>query len=160
VLRYMEWDCALYRALLERALPAAQAGRLIEDINWDVFGPAIALGFTASRLRSAAPATRVGWLLEAMFALLFTRPFARRPVSPGNRLEFDVTACPLAAHMRRLGTPELTRYAACALDHRMARAWGVRLDRTRTIAEGAALCDFRFRVGATPPSARSLDGGA
>jgi hypothetical protein len=159
VLRYMEWDCALYRALLERALPAAQAGRLIEDINWDVFGPAIALGFTASRLSSAAPATRVGWLLEAMFALLFTRPFQRRPVSPGNRLEFDVTACPLAAHMRRLGTPELTRYAACALDHRMARAWGVRLDRTQTIADGAALCDFRFRVAPPPSSASNRQPG-
>jgi hypothetical protein len=40
-------------------------------------------------------------------------------------------------------------FAACSLDFRMATAWGVTLQRTQTLAGGAAYCDFRFSV---PPA--------
>lgn len=150
VLRYLEWDGALYRAAKEHGLSQEQAGRLIEEINWKIFGPVMATSFKLSRLRSSRLRTRVKWVLDALFLIVFTRPFRRHALPSDDGVAFDVVACPLAAYYQKQGVPELTRYAACSLDHRMARDWGVKLERSQTIAEGAPLCDFRFRVPAEP----------
>lgn len=160
VLRLFEWDRALYGALLESGVPAEDAGRWIADINWAILGPSTALNFALSRLRSRDLRTRVQSVVDLLFAVVFTAPF-RRIVHPAkDEVAFDVTRCPLAEYFAAQGTPELTRHAACSLDHRMAAQWGVTLQRTRTIADGHPLCDFRFRVHpralptlpATPPT--------
>ncbi len=146
LLRYLEWDCALFSAAKQAGLGAAQAGRLVEEINWDVLGPVIRLSFRVSRLRSRHLRTRVRWILDLMFGVLFTAPFERTTLPSTRGVAFDVTVCPLAEYFRDRGVPELTRYAACSLDYRMAAHWRVGLERTRTIAEGHPLCDFRFRL--------------
>lgn len=145
-MRYLEWDCALYRAAQEQGLSKEQAGRLVEEINWGVFGPVTATSFKASRLRSSKLQTRIRWILDVMFLVLFTYPFQRRVLPSGDGVAFDVVACPLAAYFREQSVPELTRYAVCSLDYRMAREWGIGLNRLQTIAEGAPLCDFRFKT--------------
>lgn len=155
LLRYLEWDCALYRVLRREGRSEAEAGARIEAINWAILGPPIALAHALSRLRSGRRARRVAWLLDALFAVVFTAPFRRRQVTPHDGLTFDVLACPLADYFRQQGVPELTRYAACRLDYRMADAWGMQLHRAQTLADGGALCDFRFRVMVEPPTARS-----
>lgn len=150
IIRYMEWDVALYRAALEQGMPAAKAGQLIETINWQVFGPPIELGFRLSRIRSAKALARARWLTDLMFAVMFTKPFARTVQSHGNAVAFDVTICPLASYFKSQGVPELTRHAACSLDYHMAAQWGLQLHRTQTIAQGHPLCDFRFVPPKTP----------
>lgn len=144
-LRFMEWDLALYRALREYGLPHDQASRLIEEINWKMFGAGTKNVFAVSRLRSARLQTRIQWILDLMFAVLFTKPFRKQPVASGDGIAFDVTSCPVAAYFQQQGQAELTGAAACNLDHRMAQIWGIKLERTRTIAEGHSYCDFRFR---------------
>ena len=144
LLRLFEWDRALYGALLEAGMPGDEAGRLIAEINWAALGPSTALSFSLSRLRSRDPRTRVRWVLDLMFAVVFTAPFRRVVHRARGEVAFDVTRCPLAEYFAAQGTPELTRHAACSLDYRMAAQWGVTLTRTHTIAEGHAACDFRF----------------
>jgi hypothetical protein len=146
LVRYMEWDCAFYQAAQEQGLSKSQAGALIEDINWEIFGPVIAVSFRLSRLRGAKLQVRVQWLNDLMFRVIFTSPFRRRKLPSKEGIAFDVTACPLANYLRSQGAPELTRYAACSLDYKMARDWGVKLMRSQTIAEGASHCDFLFKV--------------
>lgn len=146
LLRYLEWDCALFLAAKQAGLPAAIAGRLVEEINWAVLGPVTALSFSISRLRSKHLRARVEWILDLLFGVLFTSPFQRTTLPSTRDVAFNVTVCPLAQYFRDRGVPELTRYAACSLDHRMAADWGVRLERTQTIAEGHSLCDFRFQI--------------
>lgn len=146
VLRYLEWDCALYRAALAQGLTREQAGSLIETVNWNIFGPLMNLSFTLSRLRSTRTGVRLKWALDFLFATVFTAPFQRRVLPDTQGLAFDVTLCPFADYFRACGAPELTRYAVCSLDHRMARDWGVGFERRGTLADGAPLCDFRFRV--------------
>jgi len=157
LLRYLEWDCALYKSLREFGLDKEHAGALVETINWAALGPAIRVFFSFSRLRSAVLKTRVRWVLDMMFRALFTHPFRRRVLPSDEGLAFDVTVCPLAQFFREQGVPELTHYAACSLDWKMARDWGVELKRTRTIAEDHPLCDFRFKVPPrqTPKNPRS-----
>jgi hypothetical protein len=147
VLRYLEWDCALYRALRASGASTDAAGQVIEEVNWRIFGPPIGLAFRLSRLRSARVLSRVRFMIDAMFFALFTAPFERRKHADQDAVAFDVVACPLAAYLKAQGVPELTRYAACSLDYRMARMWGVELRRTQTIAGEAPLCDFRFQIG-------------
>lgn len=146
LLRLFEWDRALYGALLEFGVTADEAGRMIAEINWMVLGPSTALNFSLSRLRSGDRRTRVEWVVDLLFATVFTAPFRRVVHRRKDEVAFDVTRCPLAEYFAAQGTPELTRHAACSLDYRMAEQWGVTLQRTRTIAEGHPLCDFRFVV--------------
>jgi hypothetical protein len=145
-LRFMEWDHALYRAALEHGLPQEQASRLIEEINWEVFGSGIGASFALSRLRSAKLQTRIQWVLDLLFFVLFTKPFRKQTVPSDNSIAFDVVRCPVAEYFQQQGVPELTRVAACNLDHRMAKIWGVKLERSQTIAAGEARCDFRFKI--------------
>lgn len=149
LLRYMQWDCALYRALQEQSIGPQQAGEWIEQINWQIFAPASAMAFKLSRLRSRRLQVRIKCLLDALFSLVFTRPFRRSNLPAVAGVAFDVQVCPLASYLREQGAPELTHFAACSLDYRMASDWGVTLQRTQTLAGGAAYCDFRFSV---PPA--------
>lgn len=154
LLSYMQWDCALYRALQEQGISQQQAGAWIEQINWQIFAPASALAFKVSRLRSRRLQARLQWLLDALFSLVFTRPFRRSTLPSVEGVAFDVQVCPLASYLREQGAPELTHFAACSLDYRMATDWGVTLQRRQTLASGGAYCDFRFSLPATHLIAR------
>lgn len=145
LLRYMEWDNALYRALRVEGVDEAEAGAVIERVTWTAFRPSVRVVFALSRLRGAQLNTRVKWLQDLLFRVLYTKPFRRQVLPSESGVDFDVTACPLATFMRTHGTPELTPYAACNLDHAMASDWGAQLTRTQTIAGGGSRCDFRFR---------------
>lgn len=155
LLRYIQWDYALYRALQEHGIGQQQACEWIEQINWQIFAPASSLAFKASRLRSSRLQARIKWLLDVLFSLVFTRPFRRSNLPALTGVAFDVQVCPLANYLREQGAPELTHFAACSLDYRMASDWGVTLQRTQTLAGGAAHCDFRFNVPPTELIARS-----
>ncbi len=148
LLRYFEWGGALYQAMREFGTTREHAGALIETINWTIFRPALQVGFYFSRLRSAVLKTRVRWVLDMMFRTIFTRPFQRHVLPSEEGLAFNVTVCPLAQFFQTHNVPELTRYAACSLDWKMAQDWGIEFRRTQTIAEGHQLCDFKFTVPA------------
>jgi L-2-amino-thiazoline-4-carboxylic acid hydrolase len=157
VLRYFEWNYALYKSLQEFGLAKERVGPVIEAINWAVFGSAIRISFNASWLRSSVLKTRVRWVCDLMFRTLFTHPFQRTVLPSENDVAFNVTVCPFAQFFQEQGVPELTRYAACSLDLKMAQDWGVEFKRRQTIAEGHPLCDFRFKIptNQTPPSPQS-----
>ncbi|HEX4872774.1 MAG TPA: L-2-amino-thiazoline-4-carboxylic acid hydrolase [Nevskiaceae bacterium] len=144
MLRYMACSAALYRALLEHGQSAAQAGAMVEAVNAALFTPASGWGYAATRLRHREPLRRVGLINDLLFRWLFTAPFQRRPVALPGAVAYEVTVCPLAAYFREAGLPALTHHAACQLDHHLARRWGMRLERSGTLAQGAAHCDFRF----------------
>lgn len=147
VMHLMAWDFALYAAALEAGLPEEQAGALVEEVSWELLRHPISISFSASQLYSRALPARVRWLLDAMFNLVFTHPF-RREARSKDGLSFDVVACPLAIYFKDRQVPKLTRHAACSLDFRMARRWGMGFTRMQTIASGAPFCDFRFQVPA------------
>ena len=140
----MQGHAALYPRLRAHGLSAAEAGEIIEAINWQIFGPSTRLAFALSRLRSGRRLRRVRWIIDLLFRVVFTAPFRRQMQAGGEGLWFDVQACPLADYFRARNLPELTHHAACQLDYRMAQVWGVKLQRQKTIAREAPLCDFRF----------------
>jgi len=64
-------------------------------------------------------------------------------------LNFDVTKCKYADLYRSLGIPELGGLLSCSRDAAFIEGFnaGIILERTQTIMQGSALCDFRFRAG-------------
>ena len=145
MMRYLEWGCALYRALQEHGMSQAEAGPLVETIMLEVYQPVPTAMFKLSRLRSAKRETRVKWLLGMITRFFFTSPFRHRHLPSKTSVAFDVTVCPLADYFKDQGVPELTAHAACNLDYCAASELGVDLVRSQTIADGAAHCDFRWQ---------------
>ncbi len=150
VIRYLEWNCALYRTLQEYGISQAKAVLLIETIMSDVYRPVPAFMFKLSRLRSANRETRVKWILGMVTRhFLPSPPFCYQHYPSETGVAFDVTLCPFADFFKEQGVPELTEPAAGNLDYVMAQEWGVELIRTQTIADGAARCDFRWNIPAS-----------
>lgn len=156
VIRYMEWNLALYRALQEHGMSQAEAGALVEMVMSDAYRPVPAAMYRLSRLRSAKRETRVQFLFGLVTRYFFSAPFVHRHIPTETGVAFDVTLCPLANYFIERGVRELTPYAACNIDYCMAHEFGVDLVRTQTIADGATHCDFRWKFRAyedRPPEA-------
>jgi len=64
-------------------------------------------------------------------------------------LHFNVTGCRFAEMYRQLGAPDLGFLLSCSRDFTLSEGYSERLhlERTQTIMEGAAHCDFRYRLG-------------
>jgi hypothetical protein len=58
----------------------------------------------------------------------------------------DYTECAICKLYQQEGAENFTRYL-CPLDAAMSERMGLGLERTQTLAEGAAYCDFRFKRG-------------
>ena len=65
-----------------------------------------------------------------------------------DRLSFNVTRCRYAELYRSLGLDDLGASLSCQRDAALASGFNpsITLERTQTIMEGAAFCDFRFRI--------------
>ena len=70
-----------------------------------------------------------------------------------DRLDFNVTRCRYAELYKEWGLSDLGFQLQCNRDHAMLKGFndGIELERSQTIMQGAACCDFRFRKKA--PSA-------
>ena len=146
MMRYLEWSSALYRAVQEYGMSSADAALTVETIMTDVYRPVPAAMFKFSRLRSAEREVRVRWILDTITRrFLPAPPFCYRHLRSETGVAFDITRCPFADYFQAQGIPELTEPAAGNMDYVMAEEWGVELDRTHTIADGDAHCDFRWR---------------
>lgn len=64
-----------------------------------------------------------------------------------ERLSFNVTHCRYAELYRALGIPELGAILSCNRDFALIEGFNpdAALERTQTIMQGAAHCDFRYR---------------
>jgi hypothetical protein len=72
-----------------------------------------------------------------------------------ERLSFNVTRCRYAELYRALGLADLGGSLSCARDFALVEGFNpdITLERTQTIMEGAAYCDFRFRAKGEPEKA-------
>jgi hypothetical protein len=68
----------------------------------------------------------------------------------GQAFGFNVTRCRYAEMYRDLGIPQLGPILSCSRDFALIEGFNprIRLTRTQTLMEGAAFCDFRYRLEA------------
>ncbi|RJQ07616.1 MAG: NUDIX domain-containing protein [Dehalococcoidia bacterium] len=78
-----------------------------------------------------------------------------------DRLEFNVVGCRFAEMYRRMGAADLGFLLSCSRDFALSEGYsaGLHLDRTQTIMQGAAYCDFRYRLAHTAPVREDARGG-
>ncbi|MDA1010143.1 MAG: L-2-amino-thiazoline-4-carboxylic acid hydrolase [Chloroflexi bacterium] len=65
-----------------------------------------------------------------------------------DRLEFDVVGCRFAEMYRQMGAEDLGFLLSCSRDFSLSEGYSpdLHLERTQTIMQGAAFCDFRYRL--------------
>jgi len=65
-----------------------------------------------------------------------------------GQLAFDVTYCAYAEMYRRLGIADLGATLSCQRDRAFIEGFNprIRLERSQTLMEGGACCDFRYRL--------------
>lgn len=63
--------------------------------------------------------------------------------SPDYEFGLDYTECGVCKLCNDEGCPELAKYL-CSLDYMLVELIGIKLNRTKTLAEGYDKCDFRF----------------
>ena len=68
-------------------------------------------------------------------------------------LEFNVVGCRFAEMYRRMGATDLGFLLSCSRDFALSQGYSdaLHLDRRQTIMQGAAFCDFRYRLAADAP---------
>ncbi|MEX2375634.1 MAG: L-2-amino-thiazoline-4-carboxylic acid hydrolase [Dehalococcoidia bacterium] len=69
-----------------------------------------------------------------------------------ERLEFNVVGCRFAEMYRQMGAEDLGFILSCARDFSLSEGYSgdLHLERTQTIMQGAAFCDFRYRLSHAP----------
>ncbi len=86
------------------------------------------------------------WFTRQQCKIMFPEPGWKRSYSEtGNCFGFDVTRCLYIDYLTKEGAPELV-IAMCDLDYRTAELFppDFYFKRTRCLAEGDTLCDFRY----------------
>lgn len=79
----------------------------------------------------------------------------------GERLEFNVVGCRFAEMYRRMEATDLGFLLSCGRDFALSEGYSaaLHLDRTQTIMQGAAYCDFRYRLARIAPVREDARGG-
>jgi L-2-amino-thiazoline-4-carboxylic acid hydrolase len=67
---------------------------------------------------------------------------------------FSVRRCPVAEFFTSQGARDLCVHTWCALDFPLAKMWGGSLQRSGTLAGGAAGCDFKWSPRSSPAPLR------
>jgi len=142
------WGLAYYRAMLEHGGTLEEMGEfIIEDATrmyrtYPTFVRHILgrLKFTKRARSRAAESARKSQ--ERRYPGDWARQYVE---SDGASFDYgiDMVECGIVKFMEAQGAPELVPYF-CETDFAMAEAFGMRLQRTTTLAKGCDRCNFRF----------------
>lgn len=145
------WLTALYQAMREKGLAAKDAGRLLYDLyaaDWAAIPPQKAQAMGAALFSPVSQAALKAWA-EASQKRLLPGDWVGRFV-PGDGKTFDLgydyTECGAVKYFKSQGVADVAPYF-CLNDFLASRAQGTGLARQHTIAQGDALCDFRYKQG-------------
>ena len=145
------WLTALCQAMREKGLAAKDAGRLLYDLNtadWAGVPPEKAKAMGAALFSPAYFASLKEWA-EASQKRQHPGDWVGRAI-PGDGKTFDLgydyTECGVVKYFKSQGVAEVAPYF-CLNDFLASRAQGTGLSRQHTLAQGDALCDFRYKQG-------------
>jgi hypothetical protein len=134
---------SFYYELISRGQKKEAATQLFYDIAWKVY---VKMGKFSWWL--AGRGNRYQHLLNAtkLFRKFpFNTSYAWQDVeTTGSAVSFNCLKYPVAEYFQSKGLSEFCMATWCALDYPLSEMWGARLERTGSIAGGAAICDFRW----------------
>ena len=145
------WYAAYYRPMKAQGRTAAELGRMIYDLNARDLA---AIPKDKARARGASRFTPVyvqnlrdfcAWTRKREYPGNWVATFV-----PGDGKNFDYgydySECAIVKYLKAQGALEVAPYV-CLNDFLRSRTYGTGLHRTQTIAQGDALCNFRYKQG-------------
>lgn len=136
-----------FQVFMEKGIERNQAIELLADVTWKLYRQWGAVVFFIAKVLRRDPAKRMRTAINLFLRFPFTPPgyvFERLPSSDGVSL--DMLRCPVAEYFKTQKTTDLCLETWCNLDFALARMWGGRLERQKTLAAGCDHCDFRFKA--------------
>jgi hypothetical protein len=139
---------ATYRVLVPKHATLEEVGRILYETLQSAMS-----GVTSFFMRATYNEKAIMEKLEALAARSQTRQYPQDWVMTyveGNGQDFtygvDVKECAIQKYLAAQGAPDLTRYL-CLTDYVASEVMDRGLVRYRTLAEGCAVCDFRYKQG-------------
>ncbi len=139
---------AMYRALLQAGLSQAEATQLIYRTGWKIYARMGEYPMLIAGMFSDNPHKKMQLATQVFRNFPFSPPdYGWEDVEAGkNTVAFNCTGCQVAELFKLEGLAELCYNTWCKLDFPLAEQWGGHLERSGSIAGGADVCDFRWKV--------------
>lgn len=137
-----------FQIFLEKGIERNYAIELLSDVTWKLYRQWGVLVFFIAKVLTRNPSKRMRTAINLFLRFPFTPPgyiFERLPAANGVYL--DMLRCPVADYFKANRTTDLCVETWCNLDFALARMWGGKLERGKTLAAGCDRCDFRFKAG-------------
>ncbi|MHB8420449.1 MAG: L-2-amino-thiazoline-4-carboxylic acid hydrolase [Myxococcales bacterium] len=147
--RLAAFTLSFFEELLAAGIERGYAIELIADAAWGIYetwGRIAAALSSGSALGFATRRTSDG-VVSLRFPFNAPGYEIRAVSSEEGTTAFDVVHCPIADFFRQQGAADLCAASWCNLDYGLAQLTHQKLERTRTLAEGADRCDFRILSG-------------
>ncbi len=143
------WLTALAQAMGQKGMPAKDAGRLLYDLyaaDWAAVPPAKAHAMGAALFEPAYFTALTQWAEESRKRRNPADWVGTAVAGDGKTFDvgYDYTECGAVKYFKAQGVAEVAPYF-CLNDFLASRAQGTGLARKSTIAEGAPVCDFRYK---------------
>ncbi len=142
--------CLTYVAvevLIERGIERDYAIELFGDVAFHIYIQWGSIARVLARLFKRSPMARMRFACNLFLTFPFDQPgyrYERRALPDG--LAFNITHCPIAAFFRARNAGDVCLRTWCHQDWALAEHWGGWMERTQTQAEGAEICDFKWRA--------------
>jgi len=139
---------ALDAVLRSHGLDAAVSADLIYRIGWRIYARMGEWPELVAAAIAHDPVTRLRIATDLFRQFPFGAPaYQWRDVAAARDVvAFDCVRCPVAEVFAAHDASELCVATFCRLDVPLAEMWGGTLERSGTIASGAAYCDFRWHA--------------
>lgn len=136
-----------FEVLLKAEFDRERAAELVGDIAWQIYRSWGRLPRLYASLCFTLPGERMEACVRAFLRFPFSPPGYRFVLSSQHDgISVDMHRCQISEFFRAHGATDLCVASWCNLDFALARMWGGWLERTDTLAEGCAACNFRFRT--------------
>ncbi|MFH1037223.1 MAG: L-2-amino-thiazoline-4-carboxylic acid hydrolase [PVC group bacterium] len=145
------WYAAFYRPLKQRDIPANVLGKMIYDLNDIELGQIPEAAARAEGAKKFTPGyidklqKWAFWTEKKEYPANWVASFV-----PGNGKDFDYgydySECALVKYLKACGAGEVAPFV-CLNDFIRSRTYGTGLHRTKTLAQGDNVCNFRYKKG-------------
>lgn len=156
MVRLAAMTVGFYKALRAAGLTEEEARERTSQVTWLMYHKLAMPPWALTRLLAKNRITRVKRAMDWFMRFPYGAPGYQMQYvqAEADTVAFDVHRCPAADYFARQGLSDLCVSAFCNLDFPLADRWGVTLERSQTLADGATYCDFRFRPRSETESAR------
>lgn len=136
------------RLLLETGKGHDETVQVAAEVGWAVYRKMARIPWLLSGVVSHNPRGRLAISTRMFRTFPFGSPayLWRDKVASDGVVVFDCLRCPVAEYFAANKLGSLCVHTCCNLDFALAKEWGAELQRTGSIAGGAAICDFRWKT--------------